>query len=550
MASGQESARQRMINLMYLVFIAMLALNMSKEVLATFGVITTDVKKSSGILEGNNADLIAAMKNSSVEDSLKWKAPYETVSLVSNAADELLAFLAKDEMKREFVMKDNKIGRVIDGEVPEMIPAFELMDKSEHFDEYLFVGQYVSPEDPGYTESGAEFVRLINNFRDKSISAIENSKTGQNDSVVKKKWDQNKRSLIKQIENSFNTDPVNVQGGVKSWLHYNFFRFPEIASITKLALMEEDVRSVVGDLLTAIKQSIEGENLNTLKAIVAGVNNYFRGDKLTGTISLGKYDPTFVANRIIINGVERDPSQVMENGQIVLEKLGESAGGEGERNLTGEIIFDRTDPETGEKVEFRIPIEQTYRVNPSLAIVSNKDMNVVYEKINNLLEVGMIGVSDTDLSVSSSAGNISKSGKGQYILSGANGKKITIKTRDKSSGNTASVEFDVLPLPPPFVKFSKKGATLRLQDLISGKLVASYNDPRLDKSLSPQVVEFKVKVGLRSLGVVRGNKFSSRVRSELQRAPKGTSIQISGIRVKSSKTARTNADNEFSLTKG
>ena len=170
MASGQESARQRMINLMYLVFIAMLALNMSKEVLATFGVITTDVKKSSGILEGNNADLIAAMKNSSVEDSLKWKAPYETVSLVSNAADELLAFLAKDEMKREFVMKDNKIGRVIDGEVPEMIPAFELMDKSEHFDEYLFVGQYVSPEDPGYTESGAEFVRLINNFRDKSIS--------------------------------------------------------------------------------------------------------------------------------------------------------------------------------------------------------------------------------------------------------------------------------------------------------------------------------------------------------------------------------------------
>ena len=47
MASGQESARQKMINLMYLVFIAMLALNMSKEVLATFGVITNDVKKSS-----------------------------------------------------------------------------------------------------------------------------------------------------------------------------------------------------------------------------------------------------------------------------------------------------------------------------------------------------------------------------------------------------------------------------------------------------------------------------------------------------------------------
>ena len=77
----------------------------------------------------------------------------------------------------------------------------------------------------------------------------------------------------------------------------------------------------------------------------------------------------------------------MENGQIVLDKLGLSAGGDGERTLTGEIIFDRTDPDTGEKVEFRIPIEQTYRVNPPLAVVSNKDMNVVYQKIDNEMKV-------------------------------------------------------------------------------------------------------------------------------------------------------------------
>ena len=37
MAGGKMSARQKMINLMYLVFIAMLAMNMSKEVLSAFG---------------------------------------------------------------------------------------------------------------------------------------------------------------------------------------------------------------------------------------------------------------------------------------------------------------------------------------------------------------------------------------------------------------------------------------------------------------------------------------------------------------------------------
>ena len=46
MAGGKENARQKMINLMYLVFIAMLALNMSKEVLMTFGEIDREVTKS------------------------------------------------------------------------------------------------------------------------------------------------------------------------------------------------------------------------------------------------------------------------------------------------------------------------------------------------------------------------------------------------------------------------------------------------------------------------------------------------------------------------
>ena len=516
MASGQESARQKMINLMYLVFIAMLALNMSKEVLATFGVITTDVNKSSGILDGNNADLIAAMKNSSVEDSLKWKAPYETVSLVSIAANELLDFLSTENMKREYKMKDNRIGRVVNGEVPNMIPAFELMDKPDHFDEYFFEGD-------GFTENGTKFVKLINDFREKSISAIENSNTGENDSVVRKKWDQNKISLIKQIENSFNTDPVNVQGGQESWLHNNFERFPEIASITKLALMEEDIHSVVNDLITAIKQSIEGENLNTLKAIVAGVNNYFRGDKLTGTISPVSYTH--------LRAHETRHDLVC---RLLLEKLGLSAGGEGERTLNGEIIFDRTDPETGEKVEFRIPIEQTYRVNPSLAIVSNEDMQVVYKDIPNNLSISMIGVSDSDLQIVSPSG-VKRVGSGKYVLSGASGDKVTIKTRDKSSGNTASIDFDVIKLPNPTAIFGGGSANLSKQQITGGSLKAEYDDDRLNNSLKPRVISFKLRVGGKYIGSSNSGRLSSKMKTAIKQAKKGTGIVMYDITARSTK---------------
>ena len=37
MAGGKQSPRQKMINLMYLVFLAMMAMNMGKEVLSAFG---------------------------------------------------------------------------------------------------------------------------------------------------------------------------------------------------------------------------------------------------------------------------------------------------------------------------------------------------------------------------------------------------------------------------------------------------------------------------------------------------------------------------------
>ncbi len=537
MASGQESARQKMINLMYLVFIAMLALNMSKEVLATFGIIQNEVSKSSKLLQSNNSDLISAIKSSAEESPLKWKAPFETVSLVSNTAEELLSFLNSDSIKRPIKMELNKFQREVDGSIPDSIPDYQVMDKTQYFDELFFNGAYKNSENTGYNASGTLFVSLINNFKEVSIQAIETSNTGENDSVVKKKWDQNKKSLIAKINNSFDTKAVKVgrrDDQISGWLNFNFEGFPEIASITKLALMEEDVHNVVNDLITALKQSIEGENLNTLKAIVGDVNNYYRGDKLTGTISLGKYDPTFIANRIVINGKEYDPSQVMENGQIVLEKLNTRVGSVGERKLTGEIIFDRTDPDSGKKIEVKIPIEQIYRVNPSLAIVSNDDMQVVFRDIDNNLSISMIGVSDSDLQIVSPSG-VKKNGTGKYILSGAKGDKVTIKTRDKSSGNTASIDFAVIKLPKPTAIFGTGKAMVAKGKIGGTSLKAVYDDDRLNNSLSPRVVSFKMRIGVKYIGQSNKNTLSSKMKAAIKKAKKGESISIYDIRVKSSK---------------
>ena len=101
MAGGKENARQKMINLMYLVFIAILALNMSKEVLMTFGEIEREVTKSTKSLKESNKAALQVIKNSAKNDSLQWYTAYQPISKIAEAANELTDFINKTE--NEFV---------------------------------------------------------------------------------------------------------------------------------------------------------------------------------------------------------------------------------------------------------------------------------------------------------------------------------------------------------------------------------------------------------------------------------------------------------------
>ena len=573
MAGGKENARQKMINLMYLVFIAMLALNMSKEVLMTFGEIEREVTKSSKSLKASNKAALSVMQSSAKNDSIVWYAPNETVSKIAVAADELVDFINKEGnelvpitetnpnqiFKRPIKIKDNEYGRTINGNIPETLGDYERMDNSQAYDELLFIN---GTED-GYTDAGREFVRLVNNFRDVSIDAIENSNIGSNDTIIKKRWDESTASLKNLVESSFNTDPVKVGKGedkVKSWLHFNFEGFPEIASTTKITLLEEDALNVIKTLVSNVNEIILGENLSSLRAIPMNVNVFYENSKLEGTVALGKYDETFIASKVKIkngNGPMKEyrAVDVMENGEVVLEKLNLNVGSAGAKKLTGEIIFIRT--ENGEDVEKSIPIDHEYFVNPPLANVSNKDMNIVYESIENTLNITMPGVSNENIEIL--APKSIKKGKnpGEYIMLDEKGKngKVAIRVRDKVSGiESPPVVFDVVRLPKPLALFSSEGSRLSNQQIAAGVVSGSFNNDRLDNGLKLGVAEFKVRIGLRNLGVVRNTngRLNDRVKKEILRARRGETVQITDIKLTSLKidkgTRRLSTQNDIVLT--
>ena len=73
MAGGNLSPRQKMINLMYLIFIAMLALNMSKEVLSAFGLMNEKIAISNEATEARNASFVASLDVKAEDQPEKYK---------------------------------------------------------------------------------------------------------------------------------------------------------------------------------------------------------------------------------------------------------------------------------------------------------------------------------------------------------------------------------------------------------------------------------------------------------------------------------------------
>ena len=93
MAAGKLSPRQKMINLMYLVFIAMLALNMSKEVLSAFGLMNEKFESSNTASVASNTSMLAALDTKAAEAKGEFTVAAETAHKVEAASSEFYAYI-------------------------------------------------------------------------------------------------------------------------------------------------------------------------------------------------------------------------------------------------------------------------------------------------------------------------------------------------------------------------------------------------------------------------------------------------------------------------
>ena len=394
MAGGKLSARQKMINLMYLVFIAMLAMNMSKEVLSAFGFMNEELTESSRTTSIKNNESYSNL-NIKAKDQKEKYGPLKTKSdQIKSLSNDLNVYL--DTLKA-------KITKDIDD-----LKDYESMDKPDVLDEYFFAGDKLS-------KKGKEFKDKINSYRDSVVAVL-----GSADS-----------KLISVINKRFNTDDYKNKDGKKiDWIEYRYKGFPVVASLTNFSQIQGNIKNTESDILSALLgNQLEGDSkltTNNYKGIVRLEKTaYFSGERVKGQVVLGRYDDQLVPSKVTLG--KRDITKNVENGQVLLDM---PAGNVGEREFKGVITF----MQDGEAQD--IPFESSYSViaEPSEAVISADKMNVVYRGLDNPISISVPGVGDKDITPTVGKGNkLTKTGNGKYILNPGSGKEVTINVSAKLS---------------------------------------------------------------------------------------------------------------------
>ena len=487
MAGGKLGPRQKMINLMYLVFIAMLALNMSKEVLSAFGLLNEKITQANSASDERNTAFLAGLDAKASEQPAKYAVIKEKAKKINVMATDLSGYI--DSLKSAMTAK------------VEDPTDYEAQDKPDFLDQTFFSGDNLSKD-------GKLFKSKVENFRDEVVALIGDSYP----------------NIASDIKQKFDTSPVANRDGKKiEWLSYNFEGFPMIASTTKLTQMQADIKTTQSELLSAMLAGEQAQQLsmsNYQAIVVPDKSAFFSGESFKGKVILGRYDNTLNFDKVVINGKQLKQTSA---GQVLLDF---PAGNVGEQSIKGELQF-----KEGDSI-VTIPINDSYAVinRPNSATISADKMNVVYRGVANPMTISFAGVADNN--VSASASGLSKASGSSYIMTPGNGREVTINvngTLADGSKVSDSKQFRIKDIPRPTGTVRGESDIIKMQRNALEISSVGASLPDFDFDLNLKVTGFKFNVPGQPTVQVNGDRLDARAKAVLKRAQRGETVQIFDI---------------------
>ena len=493
MAGGKLTPRQKMINMMYLVLTALLALNVSREVMDAFYEVMVSQEASIETVEKQNSSIYTAFEAAAAENPVKagpWRDKANDVKSRSAALYQQI-----EDLKRGVIEASG--GADEESGDPNKPQKMDDLEASPNY--FLIQG------------NGAKLKAALADYREFMKTEAEGNDL-----------------LMNSLDGTFDLSDHKHDGTTISWEQHKFEHFPLISVLTFLTKMQSDVRTSEANVIDYLQKNITASDLKFtgVRTVVMPKSTFVtKGDEYEADVFLAAFDDTQNPT-VTINGQELSAEDIVGG----VAKVRFPANRVGETTWNGEIKL----VQNGEEKIF--PVEGSFNVAPPSVVISPTKMNVLYRGVDNPLEISVPGVDPSNLIVSGTG--VKKSGNG-YMADVTRNKggelKISVSVREgDKTKNMGSKVFRVKNLPDASGSIFGKTEGLMSANLIKkAKVEAKFNN--FDFELPLKVTSFQIIVPPFAPIDCKGNTLNSNARAALDKAKPGTPVIIRNIRAKTGK---------------
>ena len=458
------SPRQKMINLMYVVLMAMLALNISTEVLNGFSVVEESLNRTTGNSSKENDAIFGELDQMMRKNPQKVKQWFMMASTVREMSDSLYNYAQALKVA---------IVREADGEKGDPLN----IEGKDNIEAASYI--MLNPANG----QGHKLYEAINSYRARILQFVTDPRQK------------------KIIASNLSTEVPHHSMG-KNWEEYMFENMPVAAAVTLLSKLQSDVRYAEGEVLHTLVANVGLKDIrvNKLQAfVVPSQTRLYPGETMTAQMFMGAVDST-QQPQVFVNG------QLIKGNQITVK-----AGAPGKHTLSGYILikdltgnvlrrnFSQDYWVTGgpQPKEYISP-QGMQKVPPfdGMATIAADLMNVLYAGFDNPITISIPNTSQHDVQATMSGGSLVARGGGHFIARPSTvGQPVTISVSAKGR-KIGDYQFRVrkLPDPSPYIAMGadrfKSGALSKAALMSAPGIQAAIDDGLLDIPFS--VTSFRV----------------------------------------------------------
>lgn len=515
MAAVKETPRQRMIGLMYLVLLALLALNVSRETLDAFALINESVVQTVKVTTQNLQDVYKNFEVSYQFNQMKVKPFWEKAKEAKRLSKEMITYIENTR---------NELISLTEGLPIDIAREIKINDCSKKDNNTIPTNYFFGNSMDGSKGKARELKEKLKVFHKNIVKLIDPYMADK----LNLGW-------------STNEPYYNADGLKENWEMHFFYNTILAADITLLNKLILDVRVAEFDVVNLVYKSIgQGDfKFDKVEAKVLPKSEFvYAGDDYTAQIIVAAFDTSQSPEVYYLNGVDSLPVNKIESANLIRVKPNDvtvrfNTSGEGQRKFAGLV-----------RIKSAMNITNNYHfkgeyvvVNPSFSI-SPTNMNVLYSGVDNPVSIAVSGVIKESLVPVISCGTIKPKlkGNGWIVNVSPECSEATISISAVVNGQRKQMglqSFRVKKLPDPKATISNKnnGAINRDIMIAAGKIEAKMPDDfEFAYSFSIKSFTMTIQRGINISNYKSGNAhLTEEMIQQLKRTNKGQKIVFDNI---------------------